>query len=102
MKNKYAQELKDEVIQLALAGDRSVSDIAKDLDINSKTLYNWIRQYKIKNNIPINPPGTKTILHEPKETLNEELKRLRKENKILRQERDILKKATAYFAKEVG
>ena len=100
--SKYTQEFKDEVIKLALSGEKSVSEVARDLDINSKTLYNWIRQYKIKNNIPVNPPGTKTVQPQHKETLEEELKRLRKENRILKQERDILKKATAYFAKEVG
>ena len=100
--SKYTQEFRDETVQLALAGEKSVLGIARDLDINPKTLYNWIRQYKIKNNIPINPPGTKTVQPQYKETLEEELKRLRKENRILKQERDILKKATAYFAKEVG
>ena len=66
------------------------------LDINTKTLYHWVRMYKKEHNIP-NANATSSTSNESAE---EELKRLRRENKILKQERDILKKATAYFAKE--
>lgn len=78
--------------------------IARNLDVNSKTIYNWIREYKKANNIPIESIGKSSVSNvcsTVKETLEDEAKRLRAENKILRQERDILKKATAYFAKEV-
>ena len=103
MKNsKYTQEFRDSTIQLVLSGEKSVLQIGKDLDVNPKTIYNWVRQYKLKNNIPIDAPGTsKKITTTVKETVEDELRRLRRENKILKQERDILKKATAYFAKEV-
>ncbi len=100
--SKYTQEFRDSTIQLVLSGEKSVLQIGKDLDVNPKTIYNWVRQYKQKNNIPIDPPGTsKKRTTTVKETVEDELRRLRRENKILKQERDILKKATAYFAKEV-
>ena len=89
---RYAEEFKQTAIELALSGERPVSQIARELEMSPKTLYHWLRQYR--------------QLHEGSnrqeaESLEEELKRLRRENAQLRQERDLLKKATAYFAKEV-
>ena len=104
MKNsKYTQEFRESTIQLVMNSEKSVLQIGKDLDVNPKTIYNWMRIYKKANNIPIKPVGTSsicTLTNNVKETQSDELKRLRAENKLLKQERDILKKATAYFAKE--
>jgi len=98
-KSKHTTEFKDSAVQLALDSDLLTKDIAQDLDINPKTLYNWISEHKKKNNIQID--GRRNSQRsKSKESLNEENQRLRKENKLLKQERDILKKATAYFAKE--
>jgi len=97
MKNsQYTREFRDSTIQLVLNSGDSVLKVAKDLDVNSKTIYNWIREYK-----KINQNSTKEVVKSPKETLEQENKRLRRETKLLRQERDILKKAAVYFAKEV-
>ena len=95
--SKYSKEFKDSTVQLILNNNESVVKVAEDLDLNSKTLYNWISTYKKAHNIPMRG----TNISSSSETLDEENKRLRKENKLLKQERDILKKATAYFAKEV-
>jgi len=104
MKNsKYTQEFRDSTIQLVMNSDKSVLQIGKDLDVNPKTIYNWVRAYKKANNISFNSVGTSSVgvSNSIKETQTDELKRLRAENKLLKQERDILKKAAAYFAKEV-
>ena len=94
--SKYSQEFRDSTVQLILNNNESVVKVSNDLDINTKTLYHWVRMYKKEHNIP-NVNATSTT---SSESADEELKRLRRENKILKQERDILKKATAYFAKE--
>jgi transposase len=98
--SKYTKEFRDETVQLILSSDKSAMQIAKDLGINDKTIYNWIKIYKNENNIntPINE--TKNQKKSSQDELLAELKQLRTENKILKQERDILKKATVYFAKE--
>ncbi len=97
MKNsQYTREFRDSTIQLVLNSGDSVLKIAKDLDVNPKTIYNWMNEYKKTNQDSI-----KTVVKIPKETLEQENKRLRRETKRLRQERDILKKAAVYFAKEV-
>ncbi len=97
--SKYTREFRDSTVQLVVNGAKSALQVARELDINSKTLYNWIRIYKSENNIRIDNRRTvqKSI---SKETADDENRRLRAENKLLKQERDILKKAAAYFAKE--
>jgi len=96
---KFTQEFKDSTVQLALNSKKSVIELGKDLDINHKTIYNWIKLYKQANNINIDG-RRKQQLSTVKENINDENKRLRAENKVLKQERDILKKAAVYFAKE--
>ena len=97
--SKHTKEFKESAVQLALSSDVLTKDIAQDLDINPKTLYNWISEHKRVNNIQTDGRSS-SQKPKSKESLNEENQRLRKENKLLKQERDILKKATAYFAKE--
>ena len=100
MKNsKYTKEFRDSTVQLVMNNEESVLKIAKDLDVNPKTIYNWVREYKQVNNIKTD--NRRSIQKSTnRETAEDELKRLRAENKLLKQERDILKEATAYFAKE--
>ena len=90
--SQYTREFRDSTIQLALNSEKSILQIAKDLDVNPKTIYNWVRAYKKANNIPIPPLEKSSITNTStvKETQNDEVKRLRAENKLLKQERDIL------------
>jgi transposase len=97
--SKYTSEFRDSTVQLAINSEQSTLKIAADLDVNPKTLYNWIREYKKENNIKIDSRKNKQK-STSKETVEDENTRLRAENKLLRQEREILKKAAAYFAKE--
>lgn len=97
--SQYTKEFRDSTVQLAVNTEQSVLKIAADLNINSKTLYNWIREHKKANNIKIDSRRNEQALTS-KETIEDENRRLRAENKLLKQEREILKKAAAYFAKE--
>lgn len=97
--SKYTREFRDSTVQLAINGECSAMQVAADLDVNPKTLYNWIREYKKANNIKID--SRKSVQGSTsKQTAEDENRRLRAENKLLKQEREILKKAAAYFAKE--
>ncbi|CAA6804056.1 MAG: Unknown protein [uncultured Sulfurovum sp.] len=87
---------------MVLNSKESTIKIAKDLDVHEKTLYAWVRAYKEENGIIIPALGKGKKGSTLKESEAEELKRLRKELKLVKQERDILKKATAYFAKDLG
>ena len=99
MKNsKHTREFRDSAIQLVLNSNEEIKDLAEDLGVNPKTLYNWVYNFKRDNNLQTyNRSNSKSTV---KESLDEENRRLRKEVRLLKQERDILKKATAYFAKE--
>ncbi len=98
--SQYTKEFRDETVELIFNSEKSAVQIARDLGINEKTVYNWIKVYKKEHNIitPINE--VKNANPTSQEEMAKELKKLRAENKLLKQERDILKKATAYFAKE--
>ena len=88
---KYTKEYKLEAVRLALSGENSQAQVARDLGLNEQTLYNWISRYRGE------------ILECAHELSTEqELAALRKENAQLKQEREILKKAAAYFAKYQG
>ena len=71
---------------------RSISEVARELDLVPSALGNWVRDAKIEAGT--GPVGAVTASE------REELSRLRRENRTLRMERDILKKAAAFFAKE--
>jgi Transposase and inactivated derivatives len=44
--SKFSREFRDSTVQLIINNNESVAKVAEDLDINPKTLYNWISSYK--------------------------------------------------------
>ena len=87
------QSFKAEAVRLALTGDKTIAQTARDLGVNESTLYNWISKTKRSGSRPSGVTlGTPNLV--------DELNRLRKENARLKEEREILKKAAAFFAKE--
>lgn len=87
----FTPEFKAEAVQLCQVGDRSVPQVAKDLDLTESTLRTWIREAEAM-------PSTSAPSLSSAE--QDELKELRKRVKRLEMEREILKKAAAFFAKE--
>jgi transposase-like protein len=88
----FNDEFKAEAVRLCRAGDRSIGQVAKDLDLTETALREWVRRADI--DAGKGPPGALTSVE------REELARLRRENKRLQMERDILKAAATFFAKE--
>ena len=91
---RYTEEFKQQVVELALSSEQPYSATAKDLDINPKTLYNWIKAEKSTDKHVSNTTNKKQLAMENK--------RLVKELKRKDQELAILEKAAAYFAKLQG
>jgi transposase len=73
-------------------GDRTVTQVAVDLDLTETALRDWVKRAGI--DAGEGPPGALTSDERA------ELTQLRRENKRLQLEREILKKAAAFFAKE--
>jgi transposase len=90
--NTYTPEFKESAIKLALDSDESIPQIAKNLGINSNTLYTWVHNAS-------KPKGNTNVASN--ESNENEIKRLKKQVLRLAQERDILKKTAAYFAQEI-
>jgi transposase-like protein len=88
----FSAEFKAEAVRLCKVGDRTVRQVAKDLDLTETALRDWVKRIAIDKGQ--GPPGALTTAE------REELTRLRRENKRLQMEREILKKAAAFFAKE--
>jgi transposase len=90
----FTPEFKAEAVRLCQVGDRSITQVAKDLDLTETALREWVKRAVV--DAGKGPPEALTSSE------REELQRLRRENKRLAMERDILKKAAAFFAKENG
>ena len=91
----YSREFKLEVIRQSNESGKSASQIARELNIPSHSVYKWRDEVKrLKEGAW---PGAGNIASSYKDS---ELRRLRIENEKLRQERDILKKTIVFFVKD--
>ena len=88
----FTPEFKAEAVRLCRVGDRTIRQVAADLDLTETALREWVKRADI--DAGEGPPGALTSDERA------ELSRLRRENKRLLMEREILKKAAAFFAKE--
>jgi len=88
----FTDEFKAGAVRLVLEEGKSVSEVARDLDLTPSSLSSWVAQARADQGK--GKPGALTTEEKA------ELARLRKEVRTLRMERDILKKATALFAQE--
>src|SRR5713226_7574211 len=87
-----SREFKLEAIRLAEAGDKTASQVARELGIRVNQLWKWTQQLAAEKAV-----GGPAQRGRP---VDDELARLRRENARLKEENDILKKAAIYFARE--
>ena len=90
-RRSFTDEFKASTVRLVLDEGKSVSQVARDLDLTASALQSWVDRARADRT------HGKTGLTTAE---REELARLRKEVRELRMEREILKKAAAFFAKE--
>ena len=88
----FTPAFKADAVRLCKTGDRSISQVAKSLDLTETALRDWIKRADVDAE-----SGPKSELTTPE---REELAELRRKVKRLEMEREILKKAAAFFAKE--
>ena len=88
-RTRYTDEFKAEAVKLIVEEGYSISQAARNLDINTNMVCRW------KNELTGNASQRKQAADD-----KEEIRHLREEVRQLKLEKEILKKATAFFAKE--
>src|SRR4051812_14901934 len=81
----FTPEFEAEAVRLCAVGDRSIAQVADDLDLTESALRGWVQRAEI--DAGNGPPDALNTAE------REELARLRRDNKRLTMERDILKAA---------
>ena len=84
-RRSFSAQFKAEAAALCKVGDRTIRQVAKDLDLTETALREWVRRADV--DAGKGPPGALTTVE------REELTQLRKQVKRLELEREILKKA---------
>jgi transposase len=90
VRRQFSEEFKDGAVRLVLDEGKTISVVARELDLTASALSLWVQQARAERT-----KGTSGLMKEERE----ELTRLRKENRELRIERDLLKKVSALFAR---
>ena len=90
--SKYSPEFKEEAVQIALRSSKTISETARELDLNPETLRGWVKKHQKQNEPAADAPLS----------LDERarLKELERRNRELEMENAFLKKCAAYFAKD--
>lgn len=88
----FTPQFKAEAVRLCQVGDRTVGQVAKDLDLTETALREWVKRAEVDAG-----NGPKEVLTTAE---RDELTELRRKVKRLEMEREILKKAATFFAKE--
>ena len=86
---RYTEEFKKDAVSQVVDRGYSVKEVSGRLGVSTKSLYDWIKQYKKPESVRL------------KETDQaRENRRLKAELARVTEERDILKKAVAIFSEE--
>lgn len=92
---KYTEEFKQEALRLLQSGEKSASEIERDLGITDGLLGKWKIRYQMP---PGGQEGQKLTLSDL-ERAKREICRLERELTQMREERDILKKVVSIFSR---
>jgi transposase len=89
---QYSREFKAEAIRLAKSGNKTATQVARELGIRVNQLSKWTLQ--LEREAVTGVPARRG------RPADDEVARLRRENAQLKEENEILKKAAIYFARE--
>lgn len=96
-RRSFTPDFRAEAVRLCRVGDRSIGQVARDLDLTESCLRSWIKSAAQQ------PEAEATAAQQSPRTpmeVERENERLRQKVKRLEMDREILKKAAAFFAKE--
>ena len=92
-KRKYTREFKADAVRMINSGQKTGTELERDLGLSSGMIYKWRKQLQQEEREGLRAfPGNGNAR-------DEELARLRKELANVTEERDILRKALAIFSK---
>jgi transposase len=89
-RRSFTPEFKADIVECCRAGDRSISQVAKDFELTETAVRAWVKQAEVD-------VGERDGLTSDE---RRELSELKRENRRLKEDVEILKRATALFAKE--
>ena len=87
-RRKFTDEFRADAVQLVVAGERPVAQVARELGINESTLGYWVKAYREEHAGPGAPLPVEAA----------RLARLDGKSRRLAEENAFLKKAAAFFA----
>ncbi len=87
-RRRFTPQQKAQAVEIVRSSGKSVTEVARDLDLTASALASWVKQAGI--DMKNDPAGALTT------TEREELARLRRDKKRLEQENAFLKKARAW------
>jgi transposase len=90
--SKYSPEFREEAVQIALRSSKTISETARELELNPETLRGWVKKHEKKSE----PAADAELSVSERARLKELERRLRE----VEMENAFLKKAAAYFAKD--
>src|SRR5688572_21215454 len=85
----FTPEFKAEAVRIARTPGKSITQVARELDLSATSLRQWVKQAAVDEQ-----PASSDVLTSDERA---ELTRLRRELRTVEQERDFLKKTVAYF-----
>lgn len=91
-RKQYSDEYKSQAVRLMKESGKPVTQIARELGVNTNMLHRWAREEHVAEIAGNTRSGVKAD--------QEELARLRRELARVTAERDFLKRAAAFFAKD--
>lgn len=93
-RSRYPREFKLEVVRRLQSGEKSLSELCRELNLSQQYVCRWKKQFaeETDGSAPSTPRARST---------SAEVIALRNEVDRLKEENEILKKAAAYFAKHV-
>jgi transposase-like protein len=90
--SKYSPEFREEAVQIALRSSKTISEVARDLELNPETLRGWVKKHQKQHE----PSADADLTVSERARLKELERRIRE----VEMENVFLKKCAAYFARD--
>jgi len=87
-RRSYTKQYKIEAVKRVRESNKTIAEVARELDIHDNLLRHWCKQIDSIESLP-----------DKEESKDEEIRRLRAELASAKEDNEILKKAATYFAK---